>query len=238
MQGQRQKRRDEMTTQELLEGDTLRGIADWTAFPDPDASDTGEEEEEEQTTTQEGVPDSSVAMAYRTTRFAPPESQTLREGDLFVPQDSDNVIAISTDQSSESEFESRVATPTPASSQPPKPTPQSDPPPRFSPVPSTASSVSFHSDMLDDLTAEFQPEHVKKAFSVTAVGDPVKINLDLLRRVTSWLSNGHPVPQDLSGVWTTEDDQDLVADDEEKVNRVEQKHGAGRCEARWGYLES
>ncbi|KAF7719661.1 Uncharacterized protein PECH_004160 [Penicillium ucsense] len=57
------------------------------------------------------------------------------------------------------------------------------------------------------------------------------------KKLLQILVDGNPVPQNMRGVWTEEDDRCLQSRDAHDVERVVMKHGDRLFKARWEYLE-
>lgn len=59
----------------------------------------------------------------------------------------------------------------------------------------------------------------------------------LAKKLLKILVAGEPVPENMRGVWTEEDDRCLESQDARDVERVTKKHGDRLFQARWEYLE-
>lgn len=59
----------------------------------------------------------------------------------------------------------------------------------------------------------------------------------LADKVFTNLVNGQPIPDDIRGIWTEEDDQDLMGGDARGVERVRRKHGDEGMRGRWEVLD-
>ena len=59
----------------------------------------------------------------------------------------------------------------------------------------------------------------------------------LADKVFTNLANGQPIPDDIKGIWTEEDDHDLMGGDARGVERVRQKHGDEGMRGRWEVLD-
>jgi telomeric repeat-binding factor 2-interacting protein 1 len=59
----------------------------------------------------------------------------------------------------------------------------------------------------------------------------------LAKKLLKILVAGEPVPDNMRGVWTEEDDRCLRSQDARDVERVTKKHGDRLFQARWEYLE-
>ncbi|KAF2760294.1 hypothetical protein EJ05DRAFT_474188 [Pseudovirgaria hyperparasitica] len=58
----------------------------------------------------------------------------------------------------------------------------------------------------------------------------------LVRLVLASFKEGKGIPDDIPGIWTTEDDEALESTDIRDLERVEEKHGSGRVEERMEFL--
>ncbi|EPS33933.1 hypothetical protein PDE_08895 [Penicillium oxalicum 114-2] len=59
----------------------------------------------------------------------------------------------------------------------------------------------------------------------------------IAKKLLRVLESGNPLPQNMRGVWTEEDDRCLGSQDAHEVQRVLMKHGDKLLQARWEYLE-
>jgi telomeric repeat-binding factor 2-interacting protein 1 len=59
----------------------------------------------------------------------------------------------------------------------------------------------------------------------------------LAKKLLKILKAGDPVPENMRGVWTEEDDRCVESQDARDVERVTTKHGDRLFQARWEYLE-
>jgi telomeric repeat-binding factor 2-interacting protein 1 len=59
----------------------------------------------------------------------------------------------------------------------------------------------------------------------------------LAKKLLKILKAGGPVPENMRGVWTEEDDRCVESQDARDVERVTTKHGDRLFQARWEYLE-
>lgn len=64
------------------------------------------------------------------------------------------------------------------------------------------------------------------------------LNCELAERVLNILAAGNPIPDDISGVWTAEDDEALEGQDARNIKRVFEKHGEHSLDERWKYLSA
>ena len=129
--------------------------------------------------------------------------------------------------------------------------------PPSSPPPLPALGSPQHKP-LDDVTTEDAEEEVldeeeanmelqKWAEERIAAGVPLEDieialkstsnNLDLAEVVLESLAQQAGVPQNMMGVWTEEDDADVVAVDARKIARLHHKHGEDAFDRRFNFLE-
>lgn len=59
----------------------------------------------------------------------------------------------------------------------------------------------------------------------------------LAKAVLDLLVQGKGIPNDVAGVWTEQDDEDLRGNDGRRIKRVTEKHGTKAFEERWEFLE-
>ncbi|KAK2745113.1 hypothetical protein FQN57_004020 [Myotisia sp. PD_48] len=51
-----------------------------------------------------------------------------------------------------------------------------------------------------------------------------------------YLMQGYPIPENMRGVWTDQDDEDFQGTDSRSVERIQQKHGQEYCDERFQFL--
>lgn len=121
----------------------------------------------------------------------------------------------------------------------------------FFPSSSEAESEDDEEETEDDDGEDSDPEDYPDISSwvqaQVARGADVSIVLDALRytsmepalarKLLKILMTGNPVPENMRGVWTEEDDQCLESPNARDVERVTKKHGDRLFQARWEYLE-
>lgn len=81
---------------------------------------------------------------------------------------------------------------------------------------------------------------VARGADVTTVLDALRytsMEPSLARKLLRIVMAGNPVPDNMRGVWTEEDDRCLESPDARDVERVTKKHGDRLFQARWEYLE-
>lgn len=61
---------------------------------------------------------------------------------------------------------------------------------------------------------------------------------DLADRVLAHMRSHGTVPDDMPGVWTEVDDEDLEASDGRRIMRLQAKHGSEALDTRWRYIEA
>ena len=83
-------------------------------------------------------------------------------------------------------------------------------------------------------------KQLKEGIPITLITLALKsTNMDpiLAKTILKSLVAGKGVPNDLQGVWTEEDDEDLRANDSRRVKRVHDKHGTEGFSVRWEFLD-
>ncbi|KAJ5347236.1 uncharacterized protein N7506_000489 [Penicillium brevicompactum] len=107
-------------------------------------------------------------------------------------------------------------------------------PPSSSPPEPTEDDVSETPDIdswIDARLARGADEsHIFDALRCTSM------EMEMADRVLKHLSAGKGIPNNMPGVWTTEDDECFQAEEHSKVQRALSKHGAGAFKARWEYF--
>jgi telomeric repeat-binding factor 2-interacting protein 1 len=75
-------------------------------------------------------------------------------------------------------------------------------------------------------------DHVLLALSCTSM------DAELADKVLVLLSSGQNIPSDIPGVWTEQDDKDLLGADARAITRLNEKHGAELFQKRYDHLKN
>ena len=92
------------------------------------------------------------------------------------------------------------------------------------------ANAQFMEWITDHLTADVPVEDVEVALKSTGN------NLDLAEIVLESLAENRGVPQNLRGVWTVDDDDNLYARDGRKIEQLQRKHGVTEFDERYKFL--
>ncbi|KAJ5984001.1 hypothetical protein N7481_006100 [Penicillium waksmanii] len=80
---------------------------------------------------------------------------------------------------------------------------------------------------------------VSRGFEDAVIDDALcctTLNCKLAGKILNILAAGNPIPNDIRGVWTSKDDEDLQGSNGREVERVLKKHGERSLSERWNYL--
>jgi telomeric repeat-binding factor 2-interacting protein 1 len=80
---------------------------------------------------------------------------------------------------------------------------------------------------------------VSRGFDDAVIDDALcctSLNCELAGKILNILAAGKPIPNDIRGVWTSKDDEDLQGSNGREVERVLKKHGEYSLSERWTYL--
>lgn len=90
----------------------------------------------------------------------------------------------------------------------------------------------------DDLVGWVEAQ-VSRGFDDAVIDDALcctSLDCKLAEKILKILAAGKPIPDDIRGVWTSKDDDDLQGSNGREVERVLKKHGEHSLSERWNYL--
>ncbi|KAJ5387781.1 hypothetical protein N7509_010322 [Penicillium cosmopolitanum] len=116
----------------------------------------------------------------------------------------------------------------------------------FLPSPTEPADESFDeeddgggSESGDNNLIDWVETQVSRGFDDAVIDDALcctSLNCKLAGKILNILAAGNPIPNDIPGVWTSKDDEDLQGSNGREVERVLKKHGEHSLSERWNYL--